>query len=173
MNASIQQLFERIRLLKASDFYKTRSLTPEQLGWLQSICDQYISAASEDRRSIEALVTPEISFLFGMYGTAMAVESVRVKDQEKIFWGLVAMAIENQIPDWRDSMYVMVMLHHSAIKIGANPSMLFQRAAEMASTRSARFFQDFVARTPQSRDIGIFGMKEGTDSEGNFNYVAK
>jgi hypothetical protein len=173
MDAAVAEVFAKLRLLKVFDFYKTRALTPEQQDWVQLICDRYLQASTQGRESIRSLVTPEISFLFYTYAKAAAVQAVREQDEEKIFKGLVALSIENQVFDWRDSMMVLARLHHSAVKIGADASQLFHRAAAISSLRSGEGFLEFSARTKANLDLAKFGYKEGTDAQGNFSYVAK
>jgi hypothetical protein len=173
MRAAVQETFTKLKLLKPFDFYRPRSLAPEQQDWLRLICDRFSDALSEEREKINSLVTPEISFLFFMYGKTMAVEAVRDHDEAKIFKGLVALAVENQVFDWRDSLMVLTLLYHSAIKIGADAPNLFRRAAAISTSQTADSYLQFLARTPEQRDIVKFGFKEGTDLEDNFTYVVK
>jgi hypothetical protein len=68
---------------------------------------------------------------------------------------------------------VLPLLYRSAIKIGADAPNLFRRAAAVSTSQTADSFLQFLARTPEQRDIVKFGFKEGIDLEGNFTYVAK
>ena len=170
---TVEETFARLKLLKVFDFYKTRVLTQEQQGWVQFICDHYLRALPDERASIHSMVTPEISFLFFMYAKAMAVEAVRERQEEKVFRGLIVLAVENRLFDWRDSMMVMVLLHHSAAKIGADTSQLFQRAAAISTPQTSEGFLQFLARAPENLELAKFGYQEGMDSEGNFAYVSK
>jgi hypothetical protein len=170
---TVEETFARLKRLKVFDFYKTRVLTQEQQEWVQFVCDHYVRALPDERASFHSMVTPGISFLFFMYAKAMAVEAVRERQEEKIFKGLIALAVENRVFDWRDSMMVLVLLHHSAVKIGADPSQLFQRAAAISTPQTSEGFLQFSARTPENLDLAKFGYQEGTDSEGNFAYVSK
>jgi hypothetical protein len=172
VDAAIEETFANLRLLKVFDFYKTRVLTQEQQGWVQFICDRYLRALPDERASIHSMVTPETSFLFFMYARTMAVEAVRERQEEKIFQGLIALAVENRAFDWRDSMMVLVLLHHSAAKIGADASQLFQRASAISTPQTGEGFLQFSARAPENLDLARFGYQEGTDSEGNFAYVS-
>jgi hypothetical protein len=173
MEAAVLETFTKIKLLKPFDFYRPRSLAPVQQDWLRLICDRFSDALSEEREKINSLVTPEISFLFFMYGKTMAVEAVRDHDEAKIFKGLVALAVENQVFDWRDSLMVLTLVYHSAIKIGADAPDLFRRVAAISTSQTADSYLQFLASTPEQRDIVKFGFKEGTDLDGNFTYVAK
>ncbi len=42
VDATIEETFAKLRLLKVFDFYKTRVLTQEQQGLVQFICDRYL-----------------------------------------------------------------------------------------------------------------------------------
>jgi len=170
---AVEETFAKLRLLKVFDFYKTRALTQEQQGWVEFICDHYLGALPDERARILSMMTPEISFSFFMYAKTMAVEAVRERQEDKVFKGLVALAVENRAFDWRDSMMVLVLLHHSASKIGADTSQLFQRAAAISTPQTSEGFLHFSARVPENLDLAKFGYQEGTDSEGNFAYVPK
>jgi hypothetical protein len=173
VDAAIEEAFAKLKLLEVFEFHKTRVLAPEQRGWVQFVCDRYLNGLPYERKSIHSLVTPEISFIFFMYAGAMAVEAVRERDEGKVFKGLVALSVENQVFDWRDSMMVLVRLHHSAVKIGADAPRLFHRAAAISSLRTGDGFLEFAARTSKNVDLAEFGYQEGTDSEGNFAYISK
>ena len=170
---TIEETFAKLKLLRVFDFYKTRALTQEQQGGVQFICDHYLRALPDERARIHSMVRPDISFLFFMYAKAMAVEAVRERRDEKVFKGLVALAVENRVFDWRDSTMVLALLHHSAIKIGADALQLFQRAAAISTPQTRESFLQFSARAPENLDLAKFGYQEGTDSEGNFAYVSK
>jgi hypothetical protein len=170
---AIEEAFAKLKLLTVFDFYNTRVLTQEQQGWVQFICDQYCRASPDERARINSMVTPGISFLLFMYAKAMAVAAVRERQGEKVFKGLVALAVENRTFDWRDSMMVLVLLHHSACKIGVDTSQLFQRAAAISTPQTSEGFLQFSARAPENLDLAKFDYREGTDSEGNFAYVSK
>ena len=94
-------------------------------------------------------------------------------NEEKVFDGLVALAIENGVFDWRDSMMVLVRLHYSAAKIGATPLTLFQRAATISSAETKERLLQFATRRAEDLDLAKFGFKEGLDSSGNFAYLEK
>jgi hypothetical protein len=169
----IEETFTKLRLLKVADLRKTRTLSQEQQGYVQLICDRYLAGLPDDRARIRSMVTPNISFLFFMYAGCMAVEAVRERQEQKISKGLVAIAIENQVFDWRDSMVVLVRLYHSAARIGSDPVELFRRVAAISTAQTSKELLQFSARTPESLDLAKFGFKEAIDSDGNFAYVPK
>ena len=173
MDAAIQEIFAKVRLLKVLDFHKCRVLTYEQQGWLQLICDRYLVALPDAREAIRSAVAPEISFLFFLFAKTMSLEAVRQRDGEKLLSGLVAMSIENGTLDWRDSMVMLVLLYHSAVKIQADAVQLLQRAAAISTPRTRSGLLEFSLRTPEYLSLAKFGFEEGTDSEGNFAYVPK
>lgn len=172
MNDSIVELFANIRPLKIFDFYKTRSLAPQQKTWMKVICDTYATSSEGDRKRIEEQVSQNISFLFLMYAHLMAVDAVREKSEQRIVDGLTSISISHRVNDWRDALSPISLLFHSAIKIRSDPSLLFRRAAESCREDAAKFFQHFLTRTPENMDIAKFGWKEGANSDGEFVYVS-
>jgi hypothetical protein len=172
-DSSIEEVFVKLKLLKVFDFYKTRSLTIEQQSWLETVCDEYLTTSSRERTAINSLVTPEISFLFFMYANAMATESVELNDEAKVLRGLVSLSVENRTFDWRDSLLQLSLLYHSASKVGADAAELLQRVAAISSSRTSEGFLQFLATSPEHKEIANFGWKEGRDTTGRFCYVAK
>lgn len=70
-------------------------------------------------------------------------------------------------------MMVLVLLYHSAAKIGADTSQLFQRAAAISTLQTSEGFLQFSALASEDLGLSKFGCQEGTDSKGNFAYVPK
>jgi hypothetical protein len=149
VDAAIEETFAKLKVLKVFDFYKTRVLTQEQQGWVESICDHYLGALPHERASIHSMITAESSFLFFMYAKAMAVEAVRERQEGQIFKGLIALVVENGVFDRRDSMMVLVLLHHSAVKIGAR--RVTNLPASSRNRRSANW----------RRFIAVLGSRSG------------
>jgi hypothetical protein len=96
-----------------------------------------------------------------------------LNSEAKVLHGLVALSIEDCKFDWRDSLMVLCRLYHSAVKVGANPTELFQRVAAMSAPRTGELFLSFLSRKPELKDIAVFGWKEGTGADGKFRYVSK
>jgi hypothetical protein len=172
LTPNLDDIFGKLKLLKIFDFYKSRKLTEEQTQWLDALCRFYLVCSPRERAEINRRVESKISFLFFLYGNTAAVEAVRETNAEKVKLGLAALAIENGVFDWRDSLFVLVKLYHSAKKINLDPVAAFRQIAEIAGPESARFFLDFLARPPEICTITTFGFKEGTDSNGLFAYLA-
>ena len=114
MEALVEEIFAKLKLLKVFDFYKTRALTEEQKGWLEFLCDRYFNGSPQERKKLNSLVSPDISFLFFLYAKTMAIESVQEQDENRIVKGLVSIAIENQTFDGRESLFPLSLLYHSA-----------------------------------------------------------
>ena len=170
---NLEEIFGKLKSLKIFDFYKSRKLTEEQELWLETLCQFYLVAPGPDRLKISGMVDRNISFLFHLYGKIAAIQAVSEANTEKVRLGLAALAIENGVFDWRDSLFVLVLLYNSARKIGMNPEQEVRLTTELASPQGAKFFTDFLARAPEDRTIAKFGFKEGTDSDGHFTYLAR
>jgi len=172
LTTNFDEIFGKLKLLKIFDFYKSRKLTDEQERWLDILCHAYLVGPPRERTEINGMVESRISFLFFLYASTAAAKAVRETDVEKVKLGLAALAIENCVFDWRDSLSPLVLLHHSAARLGVEPADLFRQIAEIASPQGARLFLGFLTRTPENCTIATFGLKEGTDSDGLFVYVA-
>src|ERR1700690_4231459 len=117
-------IFQQLRLLKVGDLFhgKRWERLPDDIcrliAWL---CDQYLEGTAEVREAIRSQVGPEISFEFFMFARAKAEKAVWENSEAALVQGLVALAIENCTFDFRDGMYALVTLVHSARKLGAHP----------------------------------------------------
>ena len=137
------------------------------------LCKLFDNSSYDVRKQIVLLADREISFLFLVYSEAMAIAAVQRRDNHSVIRGLEALAIENCIGDWRDSLLCLVLLYHSAVKIDADPEKLISDVASLAmETARDKLFYPFLARAPEDRQLGKFGLKEGENSEGEFTYLS-
>ena len=136
------------------------------------LCESFENSSYDVREQIVSLAVREISFLFFVFSEAMAIAAVQHEDKHSVIRGLEALAIENCIADWRDSLLRLVLLYHSAVKIYADPEKLIGEVANLAmKTAQEKLFYPFLARTPEDRQLAKFGVKEGKTPNGEFAYV--
>ena len=83
------------------------------------LCELIENPSYSVREQIVSLASREISFLFLAFSETMAIGAVQQGDKQSVIRGLEALAIENCIGDWRDSILRLVLLYHSGVKINA------------------------------------------------------
>lgn len=101
------------------------------------------------------------------FAERMAILGVREHSIQRIFEGLIALAIEDFRYDYREALLILSLLYHSASKISADPLNLFDKAAMFASRETANRLRDF-ARHPTP--IHQMGYIEAISEDG-FKYL--
>jgi hypothetical protein len=101
----------------------------------------------------------------------MAEAAVRSREAALVELGLRALAAESGIPDERDTLIVLAMLHNSSVRLGLDASTLFERISEFCETEDfGREMAGFSKRPSDSRDLSAFGLTE-EDGPTGFRYV--
>ncbi len=142
---------------------------PNDLDWeVAKIVDLFIDVEPDQRKFIISSFDFQKGRIFAAFAVRMAAYAVRTRNEEFIFKGLVAIAIE----DFKDMMTFedLAPLYHSAKKIKANPKKLFNEAAQYASCAEVSdYFKGFVKRRDLKNILKTMGFKESSDEDG-FRY---
>jgi hypothetical protein len=112
----------------------------------------------------------DYSFTFLAYAQRMAEQAVCANDPDMLRRGLVAVAIEGFRYDRRETIPVLSLLCHSAMKIGADPVALFREASDVSTPEVKREMMSFVNRAPEDKRISAMGYREDLSGTG-FRYV--
>jgi len=107
-----------------------------------------------------------MSGTFWALSRAYSVDAVNEKSAEKIFLGVIALAIEDLKFDWRDTMIPLAALHNSALKLGLDPDEIFRRAAVLASDKMSEYLISFVNRPQNLKSLEAFMLEETEGVEG-------
>jgi hypothetical protein len=155
-------LIERLQGLKQWGFRKatpeSRAATAETI---KKLCDFYSSADSAERAEIVSHVGDVFSFTFFWFATTCAEKAVRESSPDAIWDGLMALVIENFAFDYRDSLMRLVLVYHSAAKLGLDVETLFAKAASLAvNPKVAEQVRNFPLRPPGARSLGAFRYGE-------------
>jgi hypothetical protein len=126
------------------------------------------AARARMRRSISM---EEFSTLLGFANRA-AVFGLRERSVERLADGLSAVAmVEQERTDYRDILWTLAKLHHSAARIGAGPEKLFAAAAALAEPGTARLIRDFLRRPAEEKDLrDSWGYVE-VETEGGVGFI--
>lgn len=130
------------------------------------LIDSIVNATNEERQFISSIFTDDYSFTFICFSERMACLAVREKSEKYLFEGLIAHAIEGGKFDWRENILVLSLLYHSAVKIGTNPDLLFNKAAEFAEGEIREIIRNFPRRAHEDRNIEAMGYVESENEQG-------
>lgn len=102
------------------------------------------------------------------YSERMASLAVRTRDQEMIFFGLVALGIDGWNGDWRDNAEI-ICLHYDAAQRICNPEKIFEKAAANLPLKAAIALRSFLQRSQEDKSLEAMGYSVGSDADG-FRY---
>ncbi len=133
---------------------------------LSRIVRTFADLPSNERDKVSESFHVRYSDVLRAFAERMAILGVRENSSERLFDGLVALVIENFRLDYRETLLVLSLLYHSAVKISADPEDLLARAESLAAPEAAKLLRVFI-QDPSS--IDEMGYVEGV-YEGDFWY---
>lgn len=132
---------------------------------LFGIISAYSGLTGPQRERFVATLSPQQRSLLGVFGHRAATLSVREQDPERLRLGLIANAIANTvIPERRNVDVALAVFHHCAKKLGLDPVMLFDEAAELATDEMMARMRSFGRRPDVT--LQQFGWREMRTAEG-------
>lgn len=123
---------------------------------------------SERHRAISdvALSTRDSQVLL-CFGGRMAANAVRERNPRAVLAGLLAVTLEGERYDSRESTIAIALLHDAARRIDADASALFQEAALYGVTKaSAKHLLAFLNREERDTQLRVFGYRTVSASDG-------
>jgi len=136
---------------------------------VRELLEAWLALKEAERAIASANVLEDQRLTLLAYSERMASLAVRTSDQSGIYFGLIALGIDGWRFDFRDNLTVVALHHDAALRMGASPAAIFNRAASVLPLRSARGLRDFSARNPGDQTPEAMGYIAGTDSDG-FRY---
>ena len=104
------------------------------------------------------------------FASQMAVTAVRLNSEHCIELGLAAVAMESGRQDYRDSLFPVATLYHSAQKLNLDAARLFARAVALALPGHLRNeLKRFPSRPEGQRSLAAFYLREAGEGA-DFHY---
>jgi hypothetical protein len=126
-------IIERLQSLEVWEIMKAAPESREAiLETIRQLCQVFCSASPIERVEIISHVRAEFSFVFFWFARMMSEKAVRESAPQAIWDGLIAIVLENFTRDFRDSLVDVMLLYHSATKLGLDVEGLFSKAASLA-----------------------------------------
>lgn len=130
---------------------------------------RFMQATLPERKRISDAVPLREGALLYCFAGRMATLGVREQSRQRLLEGLIALIIEGYKEDFRDNIIRLGPLYDAALKIGADPQVLFEEAAAYLSNAPARDIAEFPQREPEDKTLKAMGYKESSDADG-FKY---
>jgi hypothetical protein len=141
-----------------------------QVYWkfVRSMIESIIKIASNSGTDMSVSPSSEVAtFLFSIARSG-AITGVRVGNEELLFLGLSALALEDLRYDYRETLIEMTLLDHSARKLGADLEQLFKRIEPYCGKDFAEACRGYFSKSWRSLDA--MGYRETQDRYGGFTY---
>jgi hypothetical protein len=160
-------IIERLQPLKLLEIMNAAPESREAiLETIGELCEIFRSASPAERIEIVSHVHADISFLFIWFARRMSEKAVRESAAQPIWAGLIAIVLENFARDYRDSLIDVMLLYHSATKLGLNVEILFSEAASLAVNPDvALALHRFPLREPKDRSLAAFFFEESGEGD--------
>jgi hypothetical protein len=133
------------------------------------LIDVWTKFDPDTRQSSARHIVESQRFTLLAYSERMASLAVRTRDQEWIFFGLLALGVDGWTGDWRDNAGVVCLHYDAAGRIGINPNHIFEKAASFLPTVVATALRSFLRRSPADQSLKAMGYSSGSDCDG-FRY---
>jgi hypothetical protein len=127
-------------------------------------CSHYATALSSQHSAIQASESDSCSLL--LYSQRMAVSSMRQNSHEAVRLGLIALSMEDQRFDPRETVTNMAMLRHAANTIGCDYLALSRTVAAISSSITSQLLLDFALLPQADVELYQYGLRETRDANG-------
>lgn len=165
MTDLIDRAFASFQGLRQEAFIRRR-LPTEVIESIEQLTKAFASAKPKEREEIVKRVQAPFRFVFESYAFySAAQEAIRRNDPALVKRGLIALAIQNASPDWRDTLPFLAVLYRSACKLGLDTRALFHEVAEIACPAFRGLLDGFMSCDEQNRMIESFHLIESGEGD--------
>jgi len=169
MTRNLQEIKERIAANLSQKAYWSFDKKPmpcELDDDFNAMISMFSQASQTEREEMLKQIDGKTADALAAFGWRMAVWGARLNSRELLLKGLIALVMDGGKMDIRDTINVMPVLYHSAVKINVDPQTLFDEAAAYYPNDAARILNKFPKRKPEERSLQAFFYVEVSTPEG-------
>ncbi|MGH9754193.1 MAG: hypothetical protein ACREA2_15555 [Blastocatellia bacterium] len=169
MKKSLHEFLETIRVNVSQRSYWSYSDKPmpcELDDDFHGLINLFSQASPAEREAILKRIDANLARALMAFSWRMGVWGARKNSREMLLKGLIALVIDGGKFDIRDTISIMPVLYHSAVKINVDPQSLFDEAAAYYPNDVAGILSKFPKRKPQDRSLQAFDYMEVSTPEG-------
>ena len=111
------------------------------------VCQTYAASESGARESLRKLVSNGFSLLH--FAWRMANRALRTRSWDAVWLALMALSLEDQRSDYRETIAALAMLRYAAKAAGFAWKEMFAQAAKLSSPRTADYIERFRQHEPE------------------------
>jgi hypothetical protein len=135
---------------------------------LRELCRSFAETDEESRTRMRESISMDEFYTLCQFSKRAAVFAIREHDVDWMVNGLTAIAmIEQERTDFRDVLWALAVLYHSAKRNGVDPDALLRNAAAMSEPSISELIGGFIRRPLADKDLQVtWGYDEVTTSHG-------
>lgn len=144
---------------------------------VEGLVEAFREAAPEERSAMNATLTREDAAWLESLAREAAELAVREDDEERVRFGLAALALEGGWPDWRDTLVTLTLLHVSARKLGLDADRLFEdesyalaykpvKGRNYFANAGAQILRSYAGRPERLKELDVMGHEENEGPDG-------
>jgi hypothetical protein len=169
MKRNLQEIIERIAANISQYAYRRFEKKPMPCSLdddFHDLISLFSQASHTEREAMLSRIDADTAGALMAFSWRMAVWGARQNSRDLLLKGLIALVIDGGKYDIRDTISIMPLLYHSAIKINIDPQSLFDEAAAYYPNDVARILSKFPQRKPEDRNLQSFNYVEVATPEG-------
>jgi hypothetical protein len=141
---------------------------PSELDQLiERLISLYPMASDAGRAEVRQILTNQTaSDCLQAFVLRMATQGVRRADPGLIAAGIMALVVEDERSDYRETMMLLSVVINAAVRIGADLVALFDRAAEVATPEIADALRSVLQQYLKDGNSSLMGHRAYQDPEG-------
>jgi hypothetical protein len=121
---------------------------------LREFCRAFAEADEDSRARIRESISTDEFYTLLMFSKRAAVFAMREQNVDWVVNGLTAVAmVEQERTDFRDILWALGVLYHSAKRIGDNPDILLRNAAAISEPNVSELILGFIRRSPTDKNL--------------------
>lgn len=152
--------------------YLRRRLPHELDAAVDDVVDRYRRGTAQERAAMRDALTPGAAGVLSAYGQRAAARAVRRRSAADLSRALVALGLAHgALDDWRDNLYGLTAMAHSADLLGEDLHALVDGVAGELPGPAVDALRDFVRQDPANRSLSTMGLAVQGSGE-DFSYVS-
>jgi len=137
----------------------------------EKMIDLYLAAAENERVLVRRLLTDNASSnCLQAFVLRAATQGVRRMYAETIFKGLMALVIEDERSDYRESIMLSSVIINAAVRVHTDPVELFDRAIVHSTPRMSKALVQYLGDYRRTKNSGLMGHRGEMTDEGFVYY---
>jgi hypothetical protein len=146
-------------------------LPPSLVDIVTKLCELFAIADEAQRHNLVSQADYKSSFVLFGFARWMAIQAIRTGSREFLTSGVIALLLEDQKFDARDTLMVFALLVHSAAKLLLDPATFYAPTVSLGEPSTQKLLTAFLARTPATQRIDLFNARESGAGR-DFTYLA-